>query len=71
VTCPERERLAGQLAEVMKQIIQIALRQRTALKTSGRAAYFLDQEFVEAVGEKERLLGALVEHEQEHGCAPG
>jgi hypothetical protein len=69
VNCPERERLVAAVAEILKQIIQIALRQRTALKSSSYTAYLLDQEFAEAVGEKERRLGALLEHEREHGCA--
>ncbi|HEY1242511.1 MAG TPA: hypothetical protein VGF16_18245 [Bryobacteraceae bacterium] len=69
MNCPERERLVAAVAEILKQIIQIALRQRTALKSSSYTAYLLDQEFAEAVGEKERRLGALLEHEREHGCA--
>ena len=68
VNCPERERLVAEVVESLRQIIQVALRQRTALKTNSYAAYILDQEFADAVGEKERRLGALLEHEREHGC---
>ena len=69
VNCPERERLNTEVVEALRQIIQIALRKRTALKSNSYAAYLLDQEFADAVGEKERRLGALLEHERGHGCA--
>ena len=67
--CPERERLAGAFTQALMRIIEISLRQHMAVKSSGSAAVALDQEFAEAVGEKERRLGALIEHEREHGCA--
>lgn len=68
MNCPEQERLVAEVVEALRQIIQIALRQRTALKSNSYGAYILDQEFAEAVGEKERRLGALLEHERGHGC---
>lgn len=68
VNCPERERLVAEVVESLRQIIQIALRQRTALKSNSYAAFLLDREFADAVGEKERRLGALIEHERGHGC---
>jgi len=68
VDCAERERLIAEVVDTLKQIIQISLRQRTALKSSSYSAYLLDQEFAEAVGEKERRLGALLEHSGSTGA---
>ena len=68
VNCPERERLAGAVSDALRRIIEIALRQHMAVKTSTFEAQAIDQEFAEAVREKERRLGALAEHEREHGC---
>jgi len=50
------------------RIIETALRQHMAVKSSASEACLFDQEFAAAVGEKERRLGALLEHEREHGC---
>lgn len=69
VDCPERERLAGAVTEALMRIIDITLRQHLAVKTSAFEAQAIDPEFAEAAGEKERRLGALAEHEREHGCA--
>ena len=68
VNCPERERLAGAVSDALRRIIEVALRQHMAVKTSTSEAQLISQEFAEAVGEKERRLGALDEHEREHGC---
>ncbi len=69
MTCPERERLAGAVTEALKRVIEIALRQHMAVKTSTLLTQMIDQELAEAVREKERWLGALAEHERRHGCA--
>lgn len=68
VDCPERERLVGAFTETLMRIIETALRQHMAVKSSASEACLFDQEFAAAVGEKERRLGALLEHEREHGC---
>ena len=66
--CTERERLVANVITAMEKIIDIILEQRRELKNSGQSACVLDGHFGEAVGEKERALGALCEHEKEHGC---
>jgi len=66
--CPERERLAAEVIAVMGELIDILLQQRRALRASGNVASLLDADFGKAVGAKERAIGALCEHEKEHGC---
>ena len=51
------------------RIIEITLRQHMAIKSSAFEAQAIDLEFAEAVGEKQRRLAALAEHEREHACA--
>ena len=49
--------------------VDTPLRHHMVIKSNGSAAVALDQEFADAVGEKERRLSALLNHEREHRCA--
>ncbi len=66
--CPERERLAADVNRVLGRITEIAEQQRAALNVSSASFYCLDRDLELAVGDKERAIGALRQHQKEHGC---
>lgn len=68
VRCDVRERLVADVIRTVELLIDVLLNQQRALKLSGSSAGVMDKNFTELVGEKERALGALCEHEKEHGC---
>lgn len=47
----------------------ILIQRRRAIRANGQIACLLDGDLRKAVGENERAVGALCEHEKEHGCA--
>jgi len=67
--CSEKERLRAQANSAIQTVIDILLEQQRLLNESGVSACVFDAEFGKAVGEKIRAIGALSEHEKEHGCA--
>ena len=66
--CPERERLLEDARRATDTVIDLLLRQRRALRGSGQLACLFDDDLGKAIGAKERAIGALCEHEKEHGC---
>lgn len=67
--CEERHRLLADVTRTIERLIDILLDQQRAVKIDGSSACSFDGVFGVAVGEKERAIGALCEHEHEHGCA--
>ena len=67
--CARRDEL---IAEVQGHLIRLAelARQEVELVAEGsnNAWRAVDKEIENVIGEKERSLGALVEHRKEHGC---
>jgi hypothetical protein len=67
--CETKERLRDKAQDLLGSLSDIARAQREALKNDAQhTVAALDQEFERLFGEKERTLGALYEHEKEHGC---
>ena len=67
--CSTHQQLVDQAEQVLKRIVelttfQLSLFQRPDHQISMEA----DRELERAVGEKERLFGALRQHRSEHGC---
>lgn len=69
--CREYERLEEEAHKVLKKIGDLADAQRNALQERDDEGFTkLDRELELAVGHKERVIGALRNHAETHGCQP-
>lgn len=68
--CEKHEELLNQAEEVLRRIHELTERQKVVVTETGVSERFLrvDRELELAMGEKERAIGALREHDQEHDC---
>lgn len=67
--CARRDELTEKSQKAIQKIIDISQRSRAALGLGDESLMRqLDQELEMTMGEKERALGALRQHQQEHGC---
>lgn len=68
--CSERNKLKGEAAETLKDIINFTERLLKAISSDGPCGPLtpLDKDLENAVGSKERAFGALAQHCKEHGC---
>lgn len=71
-TCVIREELLNQATSILNKIRETMERQHQVLYGDGVSPQFLqyDRELENLMGEKERAIGALRQHDQEHGCFP-
>jgi hypothetical protein len=68
-SCPQRSKLAAALDEILGHLVNLTRSQREAFQRRDEAEFGrLDRELENAIGEKERRVGALNQHEREHGC---
>jgi len=67
--CEKHEELLEQVQKILQRLQELSGRQVTSID-SGVSERFMsrDREMELAMGEKERLVGALREHDEEHGC---
>jgi hypothetical protein len=67
--CVERSRLADEVDAILTSLVDLTGRQLEAFRNGDYAEFSrLDKKLEEAVGVKERSIGALRQHTQEHGC---
>ena len=68
--CEKHEELLNHAKGVLQRINEITAKQKVTVDDSGVSERFmrLDKELELAMGEKERFVGALREHDVEHGC---
>jgi len=67
--CPRREALVDETQEALMKLADLARRQAEALRAgSDNLVMAIDHEIENTLGAKERALGALREHRQQHGC---
>jgi hypothetical protein len=71
--CEAHERILAQAQSIFLRIHKIVDRQNKVLESEGVSNHFLrhDKELELLMGEKERTVGALREHDKEHGCQDG
>lgn len=71
--CDKHEELLKHAQQVLQRIHELTARQKAAITESGVSELFLhmDSELELAMGEKERAVGALREHDEEHVCQTG
>ena len=68
-TCPKYTKLVGEVSAALAKLTQLTQAQLAAFHADNRAEFTrLDKELENAVGHKERTIGALREHESEHRC---
>jgi hypothetical protein len=67
--CERRVELAANVKDALAQLVELTSAQLTAFESRGESEFMrLDKQLANAVGHKERCIGALREHEKEHGC---
>ncbi len=69
MNCAERDQLTERAMQVLHEIVEITKEQIAVLRAGDeRKMQQLDKELEQAVGRKERTLGALNQHQTDHGC---
>lgn len=68
--CRKHEELLDEAQSILQKIHELAARQRDLVGRDGVSNRFIhfDKELEQLMGEKERAVGALLEHDKEHGC---
>ncbi len=67
--CAERDRLMGDVSLALSNIVNITRQHIQVMYGDDEATLMrLDRDLENAVGEKDRLLGALHQHQKQHGC---
>ena len=68
-SCPEYDRLAKNADQALRDLLQTATLLHELFHANQPEKFMsLDKEFELLVGQKERALGALRQHAQEHKC---
>jgi len=69
--CEKHDRLLAEVRQILEHLVKLTRSQSEAFQRDDRGEFKrLDRELELAVGEKERRVGALREHESEHRCQP-
>lgn len=69
VACAERDTLIDSTQECLLRLADLARHQAEALcNGSTNVVMAIDKQIEQTLGEKERSLGALLQHRQDHGC---
>ena len=67
--CPQYERLSSQLEEMLKKLAETTTLQLEIFRSNKPDGFMrVDKELELLVGEKERRIGALRQHVEEHQC---
>ena len=67
--CPVEQRLADDVSGALARIVELSKAQYEAFHRNDEGELMrLDKELELAFGEKERSIGALRQHREEHGC---
>jgi hypothetical protein len=67
--CVRQQELIEQVQQHLIRLSELARREASLVATEEEAVWLaVDKEIENELGEKERALGALREHQREHGC---
>jgi hypothetical protein len=67
--CPEYDRLSSQLDDVLKKLVETTSLQLEIFRSKRPGEFMrVDKQLELLVGEKERRVGALQQHVDEHEC---
>jgi hypothetical protein len=68
--CAQRTERADELKGVLEKLVDLTRRQRDAFLANNQTEFMrLDRELELTIGVKERCVGALYQHETDHGCS--
>jgi hypothetical protein len=67
--CEERSRLSADVRKVLQKVVHLTQEEMRTFERDLPKFHEVDRELEHAIGEKERLIGALRQHENDHGCA--
>ena len=69
--CPEYAALEDNVTEALQKLVELIDAQLAAFRAREHGTFMrLDKELEMAVGQKERVIGALRQHAKDHGCRP-
>ena len=67
--CPEYQQLQKEVSEALSKIAELTTAQLQAFRLNDQVSFSrLDKELENAMGRKERTIGAARQHAKEHGC---
>lgn len=68
--CEKHKELLAEATSILQKIHELSSRQTDVVESEGVSGRFLrhDKQLELLMGEKERAVGALREHDEEHGC---
>jgi cell division septum initiation protein DivIVA len=67
IACNECERLRGEVQDALARLTHLTTAQLNAFRANDNATFMrLDKELENAMGSKERVIGAMRQHEREH-----
>ena len=67
--CPQHHNLDNEVQTVLQKLVELTGAQLKAFREQNDREFMrLDKELENAMGEKERAIGALQQHMEEHGC---
>lgn len=69
MVCETQQKLAAEVQRYLSVLVDLAQAEREALRSRDDGLIMtIDRQIENAVGEKERAMGALRHHRREHGC---
>jgi hypothetical protein len=69
VLCKQKDELLEAVQRHLARLSELAHLEITAIQSKSDNTWLnIDKEIENTIGEKERALGALKQHQQEHGC---
>jgi hypothetical protein len=67
--CLKKQQLLAAVETQLETVAKLALTEVNAIKHEAEIIWMeIDKQIELALGEKERSIGALLEHRKEHGC---
>lgn len=67
--CEKHDQLVAQAHDILRNLHDLTSRQLEAFDSGDRERFMkFDQELELMLGKKERTIGALRQHDEEHGC---
>jgi hypothetical protein len=68
-TCATRAALTRQVDDVVARVVELIYRRSAAIEYGHEnTVMVIDRQIEHSLGEKERAIGALLQHRKEHGC---
>ena len=67
--CPKQQELMAVVQDILTHLAELARAEAEAVQYKTENTWMeIDRQIERAIGQKERAIGALRQHMQEHGC---